>query len=184
MVRMKFKPRFIEAFRSGQKTTSLRMMDFYCFPSDHDADKFFHQEKLSEDITIPDYSAGSTLIFDKGTVFTRVSDFNSLLKRQSYRRHSHVELVTEAEDGKTVPFATALIADISVIKGDQITDEHAIRDGFNPENYPRAELFVFMRDVYPTRDPLNEMYWLYTFTSVQMLPVRGGTPKKQQGGQP
>ncbi|EKL1796390.1 hypothetical protein PQX98_004536, partial [Salmonella enterica] len=52
MLQMKFKPRFVEAFASGQKTTTLRMMDFRCFPSDHDTDKFFHQERLSEDITI------------------------------------------------------------------------------------------------------------------------------------
>ncbi|EAZ0191381.1 hypothetical protein QE63_001076 [Salmonella enterica subsp. enterica] len=169
MLQMKFKPRFIEAFASGQKTTTLRMMDFRCFPSDHDSDKFFHQERLSEDITIPDYSAGETLIFDKGAVFTRVSNLAGLLKRQPYQSLSNIELVTEIEGGETVPFAVAFINDISVIKGDQITDEHAIRDGFNPENHPRAELFVFMRDVYPNKDPLNEMYWLYTFTNIQML---------------
>ncbi|EDW4826193.1 hypothetical protein AVE22_002309 [Salmonella enterica subsp. enterica] len=169
MLQMKFKPRFIEAFASGQKTTTLRMMDFRCFPSDHDSDKFFHQERLSEDITIPDYSAGETLIFDKGAVFTRVSNLAGLLKRQPYQSLSNIELVTEIEGGETVPFAVAFINDISVIKGDQITDEHAIRDGFNPENHPLAELFVFMRDVYPHKDPLNEMYWLYTFTNIQML---------------
>ncbi|HGB5477808.1 TPA: ASCH domain-containing protein, partial [Salmonella enterica subsp. enterica serovar Chester] len=169
MLQMKFKPRFIEAFRSGQKTTTLRMMDFRCFPSDHDSDKFFHQERLSEDITIPDYSAGETLIFDKGAVFTRVSNLAGLLKRQPYQSLSNIELVTEIEGGETVPFAVAFINDISVIKGDKITDEHAIRDGFNPENHPLAELFVFMRDVYPNKDPLNEMYWLYTFTNIQML---------------
>ncbi|EBZ6829994.1 hypothetical protein EER89_13415 [Salmonella enterica subsp. enterica serovar Newport] len=169
MLQMKFKPRFIEAFAIGQKTTTLRMMDFRCFPSDHDSDKFFHQERLSEDITIPDYSAGETLIFDKGAVFTRVSNLAGLLKRQPYQSLSNIELVTEIEGGETVPFAVAFINDISVIKGDQITDEHAIRDGFNPENHPRAELFVFMRDVYPNKDPLNEMYWLYTFTNIQML---------------
>ncbi|EAY7466430.1 TPA: hypothetical protein G9E88_004036 [Salmonella enterica] len=169
MLQMKFKPRFIEAFASGQKTTTLRMMDFRCFPSDHDSDKFFHQERLSEDITIPDYSAGETLIFDKGAVFTRVSNLAGLLKRQPYQSLSNIELVTEIEGGETVPFAVAFINDISVIKGDQITDEHAIRDGFNPENHPLAELFVFMRDVYPNKDPLNEMYWLYTFTNIQML---------------
>ncbi|HGP1655970.1 TPA: ASCH domain-containing protein [Salmonella enterica subsp. enterica serovar Newport] len=169
MLQMKFKPRFIEAFRSGQKTTTLRMMDFRCFPSDHDSDKFFHQERLSEDITIPDYSAGETLIFDKGAVFTRVSNLAGLLKRQPYQSLSNIELVTEIEGGETVPFAVAFINDISVIKGDKITDEHAIRDGFNPENPPLAELFVFMRDVYPNKDPLNEMYWLYTFTNIQML---------------
>ncbi|EEE7824281.1 hypothetical protein JFZ42_001222 [Salmonella enterica] len=174
MLQMKFKPRFIEAFASDQKTTTLRMMDFRCFPSDHDTDKFFHQERLSEDITIPDYSAGATLIFDKGTVFTRVSNLAGLLKRQPYQSLSNIELVTEIEGGETVPFAVAFINDISVIKGDQITNEHAIRDGFNPENHPLAELFVFMRDVYPNKDPLNEMYWLYTFTNILMLPMQGG----------
>ncbi|ENR2730922.1 hypothetical protein ACEU9L_004823 [Salmonella enterica] len=169
MLQMKFKPRFIEAFASGQKTTTLRMMDFRCFQSDHDSDKFFHRDTLSEDITIPDCSAGATLIFDKGTVFTRVSNLAGLLKRQPYQSLSNIELVTEIEGGETVPFAVAFINDISVIKGDQITDEHAIRDGFNPENHPLAELFVFMRDVYPNKDPLNEMYWLYTFTNIQML---------------
>ncbi|EFV4653183.1 hypothetical protein ACK1LK_002151 [Salmonella enterica] len=169
MLQMKFKPRFIEAFASGQKTTTLRMMDFRCFQSDHDSDKFFHRDTLSEDITIPDYSAGATLIFDKGTVFTRVSNLAGLLKRQPYQPLSNIELVTETEGGEWVPFAIAFIADISVIKGDQITDQYAITDGFNPANHPRAELFVFMRDVYPNADPLNEMYWLYTFTHVQML---------------
>ncbi|EBR2769248.1 hypothetical protein B5V48_26320 [Salmonella enterica] len=169
MLQMKFKPRFIEAFASSQKTTTLRMMDFRCFQSDHDSDKFFHRDTLSEDITIPDYSAGATLIFDKGTVFTRVSNLAGLLKRQPYQTLSNIELVTEIEGGETVPFAVAFINDISVIKGDQITDEHAIRDGFNPENHPLAELFVFMRDIYPNKDPLNEMYWLYTFTNIQML---------------
>ncbi|EAZ5467706.1 hypothetical protein CCP50_24070 [Salmonella enterica] len=169
MLQMKFKPRFIEAFASGQKTTTLRMMDFRCFQSDHDSDKFFHRDTLSEDITIPDYSAGATLIFDKGTVFTRVSNLAGLLKRQPYQPLSNIELVTETEGGEWVPFAIAFIADISVIKGDQITDQHAITDGFNPANHPRTGLFVFMRDVYPNADPLYEMYWLYTFTHVQML---------------
>ncbi|EJA0709413.1 hypothetical protein MRR01_004568, partial [Salmonella enterica] len=126
MLQMKFKPRFIEAFASGQKTTTLRMMDFRCFQSDHDSDKFFHRDTLSEDITIPDYSAGATLIFDKGTVFTRVSNLAGLLKRQPYQPLSNIELVTETEGGEWVPFAIAFIADISVIKGDQITDQHAI----------------------------------------------------------
>ncbi|EHQ3289203.1 hypothetical protein LMM39_003593 [Salmonella enterica] len=171
MLQMKFKPRFVAAFRSGQKVTSLRMMDFHCFQSDHDSDKFFHKEALREEITIPDYSTGATLIFDKGTVFTRVSDLDGLLKRQPLQPLSNIELVTETEGGEWVPFATAIVADVSVIRGDQITDEHAIRDGFNPERYPRAELLIAMRDFYPKKDPLNEMYWLYTFTNVQMLPL-------------
>ncbi|EKT2304097.1 hypothetical protein ACK1DB_001185 [Salmonella enterica] len=169
MLQMKFKHRFIEAFRSGQKTTTLRMMDFRCFRSDHNSDKFFHRDTLSEDITIPDYSAGATLIFDKGTVFTRVSYLDDLLKRQPFQPLSNIELVTETEDGEWVPFAIAFIASISVIRGDQITDEHAITDGFDPANHPRTGLFVFMRDVYPNADPLYEMYWLYTFTNIRML---------------
>ncbi|HAF8819721.1 TPA: hypothetical protein G5V04_005387, partial [Salmonella enterica] len=56
----------------------------------------------------------------------------------------------------------------------QIEAIDAIHDGFNPEKHPLAELFVFMRDVYPNKDPLNEMYWLYTFTNIQMLPMWGG----------
>ncbi|ECI4647703.1 hypothetical protein DQY68_26715 [Salmonella enterica subsp. salamae] len=169
MLQMKFKPRFVEAFACGQKTTTLRMMKFGCFQSVNRNGEYFHEDTLTENITIPDYSAGATLIFDKGAVFTRVSNLAGLLKRQPYQPLSNIELVTETEGGETVPFAVAFIRDISVIRSDQITDEHAIRDGFNPENHPRAELFVFMRDVYPNKDPLSEMYWLYTFTNIQML---------------
>ncbi|EBN2887560.1 hypothetical protein HB034_004340 [Salmonella enterica subsp. diarizonae] len=170
MLQMKFKPRFIEAFHSGQKITSLRMMQFKCFRSDReDKEEYFHDDTLTKNIIIPDYSADATMWFSKGARFTHISDFAGLLKRQPYQTLSNIELVTEIEGGETVPFAVAFINDISVIKGDQITDEHAIRDGFNPENHPLAELFVFMRDVYPNKDPLNEMYWLYTFTNIQML---------------
>ncbi|ECE2100670.1 hypothetical protein XZ19_000442 [Salmonella enterica subsp. enterica] len=174
MLQMKFKPRFIEAFASGQKITSLRMMAFNCFTSDRgDELGYFHTDSLTKNLIIPDYSAGATMLFDKGAVFTRITDFAGLLKRQPYQPLSNIELVTEI-DGETVPFAVAFINDISVIKGDQITDEHAIRDGFNPEKHPLTELFVFMRDVYSNKDPLNEMYWLYTFTNIQMLPMQGG----------
>ncbi|EGX5147793.1 hypothetical protein DQ657_27305 [Salmonella enterica] len=172
---MKFKPRFIEAFASGQKITSLRMMDFNCFTSDRGGELgYFHTDTLTKNLIIPDYSAGATMLFDKGAVFTRITDLSGLLKRQPYQTLSNIELVTEIEGGETVPFAVAFINDISVIKGDQITDEHAIRDGFNHEKHPLAELFVFMRDVYPHKDPLNEMYWLYTFTNIQMLSMWGG----------
>lgn len=175
MLQMKFKPRFIEAFRSGQKITSLRQMKFDCFPSEHpdteDGEhRYFHEDTLNENITIPNYSAGERMMFDKGTPFTRVSKLDGLLKRQPYQPSSNITLVTEIEGGEIAPFAIAFIKDISVIKGDKIDDIDAIHDGFNPENHPLAELFVFMRDVYPNKDPLNEMYWLYTFTNVQMLP--------------
>ncbi|ENU7736851.1 hypothetical protein ACE3YX_003464 [Salmonella enterica] len=175
MLQMKFKPRFIEAFRSGQKITSLRMMKFGCFQSDSkERVEYFHDDTLTKNIIIPDYSAGANMMFDKGTVFTHISDFAGLLKRQPYQSLSNIELVTEIEGGEIAPFATATIADISVIKGDKIEDVDAIHDGFNPDRDPLAELFVFMRDVYPNKDPLNEMYWLYSFTNVQMLPQWGG----------
>ncbi|EID1039418.1 hypothetical protein LA535_000271 [Salmonella enterica] len=179
MLQMKFKPRFIEAFRSGQKITSLRQMKFRCFSSDRPDPcdgkyDFYHIDKLNSDITIPDYSTGESMILDKGTPYTRVSKLDGLLKRQPYQPSSNITLVTEIEGGEIAPFAIAFIKDISVIKGDQIEDVDAIHDGFNPDRDPLAELFVFMRDVYPNKDPLNEMYWLYTFTNVQMLPQWGG----------
>lgn len=175
MVQMKFKPRFIEAFRSGQKITSLRMMEFKCFRSDRkDKEEYFHDDTLTKNITIPDYSADATMIFDKGTVFTRITDFARLLKRQPYQPLSNIELVTEIEGGETVPFAVAFIKDISVISGDQIEAIDAVHDGFNPEDHPLTELLVFMQDVYPDKYPLNEMFWLYTFTNILMLPMQGG----------
>ncbi|EOA1532678.1 hypothetical protein ACH8KY_003182 [Salmonella enterica subsp. enterica serovar Braenderup] len=175
MLQMKFKPRFIEAFRSGHKITSLRMMKFNCFTSDRgDELGYFHADTLTKNIIIPDYSADATMMFDKGTVFTRITDLSGLLKRQPYQPLSNIELVTEIEGGEIVPFATATIGDISVIKGDQIEAIDAIHDGFNPDRDPLSELLAFMRDIYPNKDPLNEMYWLYTFTNIQMLPMWGG----------
>ncbi|EID9799957.1 hypothetical protein LCR84_002424 [Salmonella enterica] len=175
MLQMKFHPRFIEAFRSGQKMTSLRMMQFKCFRSDReDKEEYFHDDTLTKNIIIPDYSADATMWFSKGARFTHISNLAGLLKRQPYQPLSNITLVTEIEGGEIAPFAIAFIKDISVIKGDQIEAIDAIHDGFNPENHPLAELFVFMRDVYLNKDPLNEMYWLYTFTNVQMLPQWGG----------
>ncbi|HFE7521699.1 TPA: hypothetical protein ACGAD2_002247 [Salmonella enterica subsp. enterica serovar Newport] len=170
MLQMKFKPRFIEAFRSGQKITSLRMMQFKCFRSDReDKEGYFHDDTLTKNIIIPDYSADATMWFSKGARFTHISDFAGLLKRQPYQTLSNIELVTEIEGGETVPFATATIGDISVIKGGRITGEHAIRDGFNPESHPLTEFLDFMQDIYPDKILINETYWLYTFTNVQML---------------
>ncbi|ECC3463231.1 hypothetical protein AA471_11145 [Salmonella enterica subsp. enterica] len=176
---MKFHPCFIEAFRSGQKITSLRQMKFDCSRSEYtDAEdgeyRYFHKDTLNKYITIPNYSAGERMIFDEGIPFTRVSKLDGLLKRQPYQPSSNITLVTEIEGGEIAPFAIAFIKDISVIEGDKIEDIDATHDGFNPDRNPRAELFVFMRDVYPNKDPLNEMYWLYTFTNVQMLPQWGG----------
>lgn len=174
MLQMKFNPRFIEAFRSGQKITSLRMMDFQCFPSsqpdpfDGEYD-FYHADTLNRDITYFDYSAGESMMFDEGTPYIRVSKLNNLLKRQPYKQSDEIELVTEIEGGEIMPFATAIIAEILVIKGDQIDDVQAILDGFNPDRDPLSDLLAFMRDVYLTADPVAEMYWLYTFTNIQML---------------
>ncbi|HAF2460748.1 TPA: hypothetical protein G9F28_004427 [Salmonella enterica] len=175
MLQMKFKPRFIEAFRSGQKMTSLRMMQFKCFRSDReDKEEYFHDDTLTKNIIIPDYSADATMWFSKGARFTHISNLAGLLKRQPYQPLSNITLVTEIEGGKIAPFAIAFIKDIFVIKGDRIENIDAIHDGFNPDRNPRAELFVFMRDIYPNKDPLNEMYWLYSFTNIQMLPQWGG----------
>ncbi|EIK6737353.1 hypothetical protein LKC87_002272 [Salmonella enterica subsp. enterica serovar Aqua] len=175
MLQMKFKPRFIEAFRSGQKITSLRMMQFKCFRSDReDKEEYFHDDTLTKNIIIPDYSADATMWFGKGARFTHISDFAGLLKRQPYQPLSNITLVTEIEDGEIAPFAIAFIKEISVIKGDKIEDIDAIHDGFNPDRDPLAELHAFMRDVYHTATPDKETYWLYIFTNVQMLPQWGG----------
>ncbi|EOC0698064.1 ASCH domain-containing protein [Salmonella enterica subsp. enterica serovar Kokomlemle] len=174
MTQMKFHPRFADAFRSGQKTTSLRKMDFCCFPSRTGEDKFFHTDILTRDVTLHDYSSNSDIIFDAGTPYTRVSNLECLLKRQSHKPGELIALVVERDDDTPRAFAVAIIESISIIRGSQITDEIAVNDGFNPENNPRNELFAFLKDVYPQRDPLHEMYWLYTFTGVQMLSVQDG----------
>lgn len=178
---MKFYPRFIEAFRSGQKTTSLRQIDFHCFPSDRPDPRdgtfdFFHVDTLRDRLTIPDYSAGEYMQLDEGTPYTRVSKLSGLLKRQPYQPLSSITLVTEIEGGEIVPFAIAFIADITVIREDQINNTHAIMDGFNQDSDPLAELLAFMQSVYPRnhKEYPRKMYWLYTFTNVQMLPQWGG----------
>ncbi|EAP3755795.1 hypothetical protein EAW98_01830 [Salmonella enterica] len=176
MLQMKFHPRFIEAFLSGQKMTSLRMMEFKCRiyqAEDKQEPAYFHEDTLRYYTTLKNID-GIHLSVSAGTTIEYLSDLAGLLKRQPYKRGDEIELVAEAEGGEIAPFAIAFIKDISVIKGDQIEAIDAIHDGFNPENHPLAELFVFMRDVYPNKDPLNEMYWLYTFIDVQMLPQWGG----------
>ncbi|EHF1607727.1 hypothetical protein JZT83_002467 [Salmonella enterica subsp. enterica serovar Muenchen] len=176
MLQMKFHPSFIEAFRIGQKITTLRLLDFKCRYYEETDDypaAYFHEEKLKYNAYVSSVG-GINISLPSGTTVNYSTDLTGLLERQPYKPGTEIELVTEAEGGEIAPFATATIADISVIRGDQITDEHAITDGFNPANHPRTELFVFMRDVYPNKDPLNEMYWLYTFTNIQMLPQWGG----------
>ncbi|HII0656705.1 TPA: hypothetical protein ACYYIF_000028 [Salmonella enterica subsp. diarizonae serovar 50:z35:z35] len=171
---MKFKPRFIEAFRSGQKITSLRMMDFRCRCYD-DPDyppKYIHSDTLKYRIYVD--IEGLDISLPSGLAVKYTSDLAGLLERQPYKPGDDIELVAVYDSGETVPFATATIGDISVIKGDQIEDVDAIHDGFNPDRDPLAELHAFLRDVYHTADPLNEMYWLYTFTNIQMLPMWGG----------
>ncbi|EPC4839167.1 hypothetical protein Q1B87_004047 [Salmonella enterica] len=175
MLQMKFKPRFIEAFRSGQKITSLRMMDFRCRCYDsHDYPPvYIHSDALKYRMHV-DTVEGLALSLPSGSAVKYATDLAGLLKRQPYKPGDEIELVAVYESGETVPFAIATIGAISVIKGDKIEDVDAIHDGFNPDRDPLAELHAFMRDVYPNKDPLNEMYWLYTFTNIQMLPMWGG----------
>lgn len=174
--KMKFNPRFIEAFRSGQKITSLRMMDFKCRIHQTEEEKepaYFHEDTLRHYTTIKSIS-GMHLELSSGTTIEYLSDLAGLLKRQPYQQGDEIELVAVYESGETVPFATATIGAISVIKGDKIEDVDAIHDGFNPDRDPLAELHAFLRDAHPNKDPLSEMYWLYVFTNVQMLPMWGG----------
>ncbi|EAQ9983920.1 hypothetical protein EAP48_20810 [Salmonella enterica] len=176
MLQMKFKPRFIEAFHSGQKITSLRMMEFKCHihqTEDKQEPAYFHEDTLRYYTTLKNID-GIHLSVSAGTTIEYLSDLAGLLNRQPYKRGDEIELVTEAEGGKIVPFATATIIGTSVVKGDKIEDVDAIHDGFNPDRDPLAELHAFMRDVYHTADPVQEMYWLYTFIDVKMLPQWGG----------
>ncbi|EDQ1305366.1 hypothetical protein GPO54_002782 [Salmonella enterica] len=176
MLQMKFKPRFIEAFRSGQKMTSLRMLDFKCRRYDDDSRDqplYIHSDHLKYRMYLETVE-GIDLSLPQGSAVRYTSDLAGLLKRQPYKRGDEIELVTEAEGGEIVPFATATIIGLSVVKGKEIDRIDAIHDGFNPDRDPLAELHAFMQDVYPNKDPLSEMYWLYTFTNVQMLPQWGG----------
>lgn len=174
MLQMKFKPRFIEAFRSGQKITSLRMMDFRCRCYDNPdyPPKYIHSDTLKYRIYVD--IEGLDISLPSGLAVKYTSDLAGLLERQPYKPGNDIELVAVYDSGETVPFATATIGDISVIKGDQIEDVDAIHDGFNPDRDPLAELHAFMRDVYHTATLNEEMFWLYTFTNIQMLPMWGG----------
>ncbi|ECK6698540.1 hypothetical protein FSC85_07980 [Salmonella enterica] len=175
MLQMKFNPRFIEAFRSGQKITSLRMMDFRCRCYDgHDYPPVYIHSDTLKYRTYVDTVEGLELSLPLGSAVKYSTDLAGLLERQPYQQGDEIELVAVYESGETVPFATATIGAISVIKGDKIEDVDAIHDGFNPDRDPLAELQAFMRDIYPNKDPLSEMFWLYTFTNIQMLPMQGG----------
>ncbi|HHK0902642.1 TPA: hypothetical protein ACQQQC_003453 [Salmonella enterica subsp. enterica] len=182
MLQMKLAPCFIEAFRSGQKITSLRMMDFKCRIHQREEEEekeeekepaYFHEDTLRYFTTIK--NTGSMHIsLPPGTTIEYLSHLAGLLKRQPYQPGDDIELVAVHDSGEIAPFAIATIGDISVIKGDRIEDIDAIHDGFNPDRDPLSELLAFMRNVYPTKDPLSEMFWLYTFTNIQMLPMWGG----------
>ncbi|ELF4897995.1 hypothetical protein CCO48_00495 [Salmonella enterica subsp. enterica serovar Altendorf] len=175
MLQMKFKPRFIEAFSSGQKITSLRMMDFRCRCYDNPdyPPVYIHSDTLKYRMHV-DTVEGLSLSLPSGSAVKYATDLAGLLKRQTYKQGDEIELVAAYENGETVPFATATIGAISVIKGDKIEDVDAIHDGFNPDRDPLAELHAFMRDVYHTATPNEEMFWLYTFTNILMLPMQGG----------
>ncbi|EII9022398.1 hypothetical protein KI876_003333 [Salmonella enterica] len=176
MLQMKFKPRFIEAFASGQKITTLRMLDFKCRHYEETDDypaAYFHEEKLKYNMHVSG-ADGINVSLPSGTTVKYSTDLAGLLERQPYRPGDEIELITEIEGGEKMPFATATIADVSVIRGKEVDSIDAINDGFNPDRDPLAELHTFMRDVYHTATPTKEMYWLYTFTHVQMLPQWGG----------
>ncbi|EKC4129768.1 hypothetical protein P4K03_004584 [Salmonella enterica] len=176
MLQMKFKPRFIEAFRSSQKITSLRMMDFKCRCYDdgfRDQPLYVHSDTLKYRMYLETVE-GLNLSLPPGSAVKYTTDLAGLLERQPHKPGNKIKLVTEAEGGEWVPFATAIVADVSVIRGDKLEDVDAIHDGFTPDRDPLAELHAFMRDVYHTADPAKEMYWLYVFTNVQMLPQWGG----------
>lgn len=175
MLQMKFHPRFIEAFLSGQKITSLRMMEFECRihqTEDKQEPAYFHEDTLRYYTTLKNID-GIHLSVSAGTTIEYLSDLAGLLNRQPYQQGDEIELVTEAEGGKIAPFATATIIDLSVVKGEEIGRIDAIHDGFNPDRDPLAELHAFMRDVYHTATPDKETYWLYTFIDVRMLPQWG-----------
>ncbi|EDA9944788.1 hypothetical protein A6J17_05440 [Salmonella enterica] len=176
MLQMKFYPCFIDAFRSGQKITSLRMLDFKCrcYDTDNFRDKplYVHSDTLKYR-TYLETVEGLELSVPPGSAVKYSTDLAGLLERQPYRQGDEIELITEIEGGEKMPFATATIADISVIKGDKIENIDAIHDGFNPDRDPLAELHAFMRDVYHITDPDKAMYWRYVFTSVQMFPQWG-----------
>ncbi len=176
MLQMKLAPCFIEVFRSGQKITSLRMMEFKCRihqTEEKQEPAYFHEDTLRYYTTLKNID-GIHLSVSAGTTIEYLSDLAGLLNRQPYQQGDKLELVAVYESGETVPFATATIGAISVIKGDKIEDVDAIHDGFNPDRDPLAELHAFMRDIYHTATPNEEMYWLYTFTNIQMLPMWGG----------
>ncbi|EBU8196133.1 hypothetical protein DLM41_14545 [Salmonella enterica subsp. enterica serovar Sandiego] len=177
MLQMKFKPRFIDAFRSGQKITSLRMLDFKCrcYDTDNFRDRplYVHSDTLKYR-TCVETVEGLELSLPPGSAVKYTTSLAGLLERQPYRPGDEIELITEIEGGEKMPFATATIADVSVIRGKEVDSIDAINDGFNPDRDPLAELHAFMRDVYHITDPDKAMYWRYVFTSVQMFPQWGG----------
>ncbi|EJV8542631.1 hypothetical protein N7Y48_000255 [Salmonella enterica] len=176
MLQMKFKPRFIEAFTSGQKLTTLRLLDFKCRCYEETNDRsavYFHEGKLKYNMHVSG-ADGINVSLPSGTTVKYSTDLAGLLERQPYRPGDEIELITEIEGGEKMPFATATIADVSVIRGKEVDSIDAINDGFNPDRDPLAELHAFMRDVYHITDPDKAMYWRYVFTSVQMFPQWGG----------
>ncbi|EKP6058990.1 hypothetical protein P3N43_004177 [Salmonella enterica] len=176
MLQMKFHHSFIEAFRSGQKLTTLRLLDFKCrcYDTDNFRDKplYVHSDTLKYR-TYLETVEGLELSVPPGSAVKYSTDLAGLLERQPYRQGDEIELVTRVEGGEIAPFAIATIADISVIKGKEVDSIDAINDGFNPDRDPLAELHAFMRDVYHITDPDKAMYWRYVFASVQMFPQWG-----------
>ncbi|EHG4041668.1 hypothetical protein J4198_005517, partial [Salmonella enterica] len=84
MLQMKFYPRFIEAFRSGQKITSLRMLDFKCRHYEETDDYpavYFHEEKLKYNAYVSSVG-GINISLPSGTTVNYSTDLTGLLERQ------------------------------------------------------------------------------------------------------
>ncbi|HAF8819712.1 TPA: hypothetical protein G5V04_005376, partial [Salmonella enterica] len=111
MLQMKFKPRFIEAFASGQKITSLRMMKFKCRihqTEEKQEPAYFHEDTLRYYTTLKNID-GIHLSVSAGTTIEYLSDLAGLLNRQPYQQGDEIELVAVYDSGEIAPFATATI---------------------------------------------------------------------------
>ncbi|ENE1697365.1 ASCH domain-containing protein [Salmonella enterica] len=177
MAQITFHPDFIDAFASGQKTTTLRPTDFYCHRSDGMPEcdippVWFHSERLEDYASFLHEASGRKAMLPQGTRIIWYTGFSDLQKRAPYQPSDPVELVAKDDNGGIIPFATATINDVSVIQWDDITEQHAINDGFVPSMGYSAigRFFAFMQSVYPNLSPYQDAFWLYTFTDIRMLP--------------
>lgn len=171
--KMKFNPCFIEAFRSGQKITTYRPVDFYCrhyegLPEFGIFPAWFHREVLGKNTQLFHKETGKRAVFFAGTEITWYTSFCDLQKRAPYQPLDKIKMVTECEGGEIIPFATATIDDVTIIDIGEVTEQQAINDGFGMYTDPVHSFYKF------TIGGSDDKYWLYTFTNIQMLPMWGG----------